>query len=164
MMKYDNLMIECIYIEYRQKILRYVRSKISSPQEAEDICSAVMIKIINGLPGFDSSKSSLNTWIYTITRNALTDYYRRYRIHEPLEEEIVYSENGFDEILREEMLEELAEALEKLPQREKDIIILHYYSGITLKEIAVSMGMSYSNLKNVHHRALSHLRRQMDFA
>ena len=62
----------------------------------------------------------------------------------------------------EETLNELADALEKLPQRERDLIILHYYTGLTLKEVAVKMSMSYSNTKLVHNKALMLLRNRMD--
>ena len=71
---------------------------------------------------------------------------------------IAAAEDPAEGLMEEEALEELAAALEKLPTRECDIIILHYYTGISLKEIAARMGMSYSNLKHIHGKALSRLR------
>ena len=62
----------------------------------------------------------------------------------------------------DEPVPETEEALEKLPQRERDLIILHYYTGLTLKEVAVKMSMSYSNTKLVHNKALMLLRNRMD--
>ena len=61
----------------------------------------------------------------------------------------------------EETLNELASALEKLPERERDLIILHYYHNRQLKEIAVKMHMSYSNCKLVHNKALMKLRQYL---
>ena len=58
--------------------------------------------------------------------------------------------------------EELAAALEKLPQRERDVIILHYYSGISLREISEAIGMSYSNMKIIHRKALAGLKKHLD--
>ena len=107
-MSLAELTMEQIYQSYYDRILRYIQTKLSSPQEAEDICSAVMLKIMNGLPNFQPSKSSLTTWIYTITRNAVTDHFRGVRLSAPLEETISFHEEGFDRILREETLEELA--------------------------------------------------------
>lgn len=124
--------------------------------------SSVMLKVVKGFPSFDPEKASLATWIYTIARNALTDHYRGLRIHEELNEDVACVGDDFDAILQEESLEELAEALEKLSQRERDIIILHYYSGISLKEMSVTMGMSYANMKVVHKKALSDLRKHID--
>ena len=153
--------MEQIYQSYHDQILRYIRAKLSSPQEAEDVCSTVMLNIMNGLSGFQPSKSSLTTWIYTIARNAVTDHLRRTRPSVPLDETIPVYEEGFDCILREETLEELAAALETLPNRERDVILLHYYSGRSLKEIAAAMGMSYSNSKLLHSKGLAHLRQHL---
>ena len=125
MMNEDRQTAERVYREYYPRILGYVRSKLSSPQEAEDVCSSAMLKIVRGLPTFDPEKSSLSTWIYTIVRNTLTDHYRSRRSHEELGEDIPYEGDDFEEILQEERLEELAAALEKLPQRERG---RHYFT------------------------------------
>ena len=162
MMNEDRQTAERVYREYYPRILGYVRSKLSSPQEAEDVCSSAMLKIVRGLPTFDPEKSSLSTWIYTIVRNTLTDHYRSRRSHEELGEDISYEGDDFEEILQEERLEELAAALEKLPQRERDVIILHYYSGISLREISEAIGMSYSNMKIIHRKALAGLKKHLD--
>ena len=157
MMTASDLSMEGIYREFYPKILRYIRSRISR-QEAEDLCSTVLLKIQKGLAGFDPRKASLSTWIFTITRNTVTDYFRTRRVEEELSEEIAAAEDPAEGLMEEEALEELAAALEKLPTRECDIIILHYYTGVPLKEIAARMGMSYSNLKLIHGKALSRLR------
>ena len=162
MMNEDRQTAERVYREYYPRILGYVRSKLSSPQEAEDVCSSAILKIVRGLPTFDPEKSSLSTWIYTIVRNTLTDHYRSRRSHEELGEDIPYEGDDFEEILQEERLEELAAALEKLPQRERDVIILHYYSGISLREISEAIGMSYSNMKIIHRKALAGLKKHLD--
>ncbi len=156
--------MEQIYREYSGKVLRYARSKISNPQDAEDICSAVFLKIQRGLPLYDSARSSLSTWIYSIAHNAVVDFYRRAHAAELLDEEIACTEDGFEDIYRDEMLEALAAALERLPPRESDVIILHYYTGKTLKEIADLMKMSYSNMKSLHKKALSRLKKLLQFA
>lgn len=61
-------------------------------------------------------------------------------------------------MLNEETLNSLADALEQLSRRERDIIILHYYSGRTLKGIAEIMDISYSYVKLLHTKALKVLR------
>ena len=56
------------------------------------------------------------------------------------------------------MLDTLADALMTLKTRERDLILLHYYKGLTLKEVAEKMGMSYINAKVIHKKALSGLK------
>ena len=72
---------------------------------------------------------------------------------------LTVTEDNIDEaLLNEEALEDLANALERLTERERDIIILHYYSGKTLKNIAEKMNISYSYVKLLHGNALKALR------
>ena len=63
--------------------------------------------------------------------------------------------------MKKETLDELAEALEQLEQRKRDLIILHYYSGYTLKQTAEKMQMSYANAKIMHTKALRELKKLM---
>ncbi|MCI8899139.1 MAG: sigma-70 family RNA polymerase sigma factor [Lachnospiraceae bacterium] len=111
-----------------------------------------------GNSGFDEKKASLSTWIYKITQNAVIDYYRKAKSVYGLPEELCFEGNIDEEMLNEETLKSLADALEQLPQRESDIIILHYYSGKTLKSIAEIMDISYSYVKLLHTKALNNLR------
>lgn len=62
-------------------------------------------------------------------------------------------------MLNEETLESLADALEQLDECERDIVIMHYYSGKTLKSIAEMMNKSYSYVKLLHSGALQKLRK-----
>ena len=147
-----------IYRDYHGKVAGYIRSKINSPQDAEDIAADVFLKVYEKLDSFDESKASLSTWIYTITRNTLTDYYRTRRVFEEVPET---REDDFcveDEICDAEMLETLADALEALDKRERDIIILRFYSGKTLKEIAETMHISYAYVKVLQNKALAALK------
>lgn len=156
--------MERIYREFSDKVLRYARSKISDLHDAEDVCSTVFLRVQQGLPRYDSAKASLSTWIYSIARNTVADFYRHTRAVEPLNEEIVCcEEDGLENLYNDETLEALAAALESLPKRESDIIVLHYYSGKQLKEIAVLMKMSYSNIKSLHKKALAHLKKLLQF-
>ena len=69
--------LEQIYLEYRKKVMGYIRARIRSFADAEDLCEDVFEKIQRKLGDFDESKASLNTWVFTITRNTVIDYFRR---------------------------------------------------------------------------------------
>jgi RNA polymerase sigma-70 factor (ECF subfamily) len=70
---------EEIYAEYHQKVSAYVRGKVQDLHQAEDLVSAVFLKVVQGLDGYDPAKASVSTWVYTITRNTVTDYFRTRR-------------------------------------------------------------------------------------
>ena len=144
----ENIEFERIYIEFRDKVTRYVRGKIANEQDAEDVVSDVFVKVFNGLYGYDRKKSSVSTWIYTIAHNTVIDHYKTAKSVCELPGNLCSEDN----------IEDLANALERLTERERDIIILHYYSGKTLKNIAEKMNISYSYVKLLHGNALKALR------
>ena len=141
-----------IYEEFQPKVRAYVRGKIHDPHDAEDLVSAVFMKVVQKLDSFDPAKASVSTWVYTITRNTLTDYFRTRRSMVAFEDYMV------DETeLTDDALDSLADALMSLKEKERDLIVLHYYSGHTLKTVAEMMGMSYINAKVIHKKALTSL-------
>lgn len=158
----DTARQERIYIEFKDRVTRYVRGKIGSEYDSEDVVSDVFVKVFNGLSDFDENKAKLSTWIYTITRNAVIDYFRAAKQFCELPEELYSEDDTEQNMINTEMLERLADALERLNERERDIIILHYYSGRTLKDIAEAMGISYSYTKLLHGGALKALRKHID--
>lgn len=147
-----------IYESYHSKVQNFIFSKVNDMYLAEDICSDVFIKVYEKYDTFNDSKSSLSTWIFTIARNTLIDYYRVRRVHEEVPEDMAMDSSVEDEVLGNEMLDGLADALEKLDERERDLIILHYYSGLKLNEIADKMDISYSYVKILHKKALVELK------
>lgn len=155
---HDNAGFEQVYARFKDKVARYICGKIPNEHDAEDLVSDVFVKVFNGLSGFDEKKASLSTWIYSITQNAVIDYYRKTKSVCELPEELCFDENIEEKMINEEMLKSLADALGKLSQRERDIIILHYYNGKTLKSIAEIMDISYSYIKLLHANALKALR------
>lgn len=152
-----------IYVSYHEKVAAYVRTRITDQYAAEDVVSEVFLKVYQKLESYDESRASLSTWIYTITRNTVIDYYKKKKTLNVFADEITEAEEIPDEMpADEELLEDLANALEKLSERERDLIILHYYKGYTLKQIADMMGMSYINAKVIHAKTLSALRRLLN--
>ena len=140
-----------IYAQYRDKVFGFVRSKIVNQTEAEDIVQTVFLKVYSNLDKYDETKASLSTWIYTITK-------RDRPVFELLDNtEDATDEAPDEELLRNETLEELACALEKLPQEQRDIIILLYYKNLERKYVAEMLGMTYGQLRYLHDKALRRL-------
>ena len=146
---------EQIYLQYHDKVRAYVRGKIQDPHDVEDLVSAVFTKIVQKLDSYDSAKASVSTWVYTITRNTVTDHFRTRRTLVALEETMVDEQPAE---LIDDALDSLADALLALKEKARDLIVLHYYTGHTLKTVAEMMGMSYINAKVIRKKALAALR------
>ena len=156
-----SINIEQIYTEYGGKIRGYIRARIRSAADADDLFSEVFEKILRKIDGFDPEKASLNTWIFTITRNTVIDHFRRSRPSEELDENLSDDTELDEDLLNTESLGELASALRSLPQQLMDIIVLRYYDGKPLTEIAEMMGLSYGAVKLRHQNALMLLRKAL---
>ena len=153
--------IEQIYTEYRDRVMGYIYARLRSWADAEDLCQDVFEKVHMKLNSFDPGKASISTWIYSITRNSVIDFYRRSHPHEEIDENMAQDGAVDDSLLNNETLEELAEALEKLPAELREIVVLRYYDGMPLTEIAKKMNMSYGMIKLRHSAALELIRKSM---
>lgn len=147
-----------VYETYYRKVLGYIRGKVNNTTVAEDLCSEVFMKIYEKLETFDESKASLSTWIYTIARNRVTDYFRTRKVFGEIPETLDDGSDVEDDVCSKETLSTLADALERLEQRKRDILILRFYSGIQLKEIAERMGISYTYVKVLQNQAMAEVR------
>lgn len=153
--------VDQIYAEYGGKIMGYIRARIHGKADAEDLFSEVFERIIKKLDDFDPEKASLNTWIFTITRNIVIDHFRRTKPSSELDENLTDGTELDEDLLNTESLSELASALRSLPQQMMDIIVLRYYDGKPLTEIAKLMGLSYGAVKLRHQNALLMLRKAL---
>lgn len=153
--------VEQLYGAYRDKVMGYLSSRLSSAAEAEDLCSQVFEKVLAKQDSFDPRCSAVGTWIYAITRNTLIDHCRKVRPTAELDETLSDGSEADEALLRAESLSELAAALQRLPQQLTDIVILHYYDGKPLTDIARRMHLSYGAVKLRHRNALALLRAYM---
>lgn len=151
---------EVVYQRYFNKVFGYVIKKVSCRADAEDIASEVFLKLLSRPEGFHPDQKGASTYVFRTMQTTLTDYYRNHRItFEPLdemEEKIAHGEDC------DELLTALDSVLSTLPEREQSIVVLHYYYGLTHREIADRMKLSYTNVRQLCHTALQKLRKGME--
>ncbi|MDW7674572.1 MAG: sigma-70 family RNA polymerase sigma factor [Bacillota bacterium] len=152
-----------LYNYYYPRIYNYVHYRVADFHAAEDLISQIFEKLFSTLKNYRSEKAPFSTWLFSIARNTLTDYYRR-RIRTTcayLEttEEIIDSEPGPDDIVAfNETQQQLHKALASLTQREQDIIALKFWGGLSNRDIAKLLDISESNTGVILFRAMKQLR------
>jgi len=155
----DSIQSE-VYSLYYNKVFGYVLNRVHSRADAEDITSEVFLKVFSKSDEFDLHRSGASTYIFRVMQTTLADFYRKNRIvYTPLEEvsdEIDETEN------LDELLTFLDDALGTLTERELAIVILHYYHGLSHKEVAKKMQLSYVNVRQICYVALEKLRKEME--
>lgn len=155
---------EKIYKEFYPKVYQYLVNRMGSIEDAEDMAQTVFLKVFTKLDTFDGTKSSISTWIFNITRNTLIDHQRSMtlRLHDEIPETV--ADDGpdmLDNLIMEQELDRLADALEKLTDEQRDLIILHYYNEHTLLQVAEMMRRPYGQIKRLHMKALQKLKFQL---
>jgi RNA polymerase sigma factor (sigma-70 family) len=147
----------------RQALIGYVRRRIddAADHEAEDIVQDVVVHL------FDRADPSipiqdLAAYIYRALRNRIVDFYRRKRETVALHEAALASgQDPSSDIEREEMMDEVFEAMEELSVEERAVVLATEMEGRTFKELAEEWGIPLGTLLARKSRALEKIRIQL---
>lgn len=163
--KTDFSSFDKLYTYYFPKVFGFVKSKIYDNKQAEDLVSEIFIKILNGLPRYEWQHVPFGAWIFTIARNHLKDFYSKNN-RQPAsidlsEFQIADNDNEKNPLVKAHMNElqrTVLSELAKLPEREKEVVRLKYFSGLRNTEIAASLGLSERNVAVILFRSLKKLK------
>ena len=152
-----------LYDEFMPKVFRYIRYKVDNEQTTEDLTSTVFEKALVSFDKYSKDKAAFSTWIFSIARNTLIDYYRtnKSRQQVSLDEAI---EMPSRELPPQEEAEKKAEqeclrgCLSKLPEDDQEIIRLKFAAEFNNRQIAKMLGLSESNVGVRLFRAVKKLR------
>ena len=159
---------------YGGKLLSFIRPKVNNTEDAEDILQEVWYQFSN-LTNI-SEIVNLSGWLYTVSRNKITDSYRKKKT-ENLEDFTFENEDGTFSIkdilllddsenpellaFREEVWKELFRALEELPEKQRLAFVESEIEGKKLQEIADEQGENIKTIISRKNYAVKHLRKRM---
>jgi RNA polymerase sigma factor (sigma-70 family) len=154
-----------LYEQYLPRIFRYVSYRVGDRTIAEDLTSDIFNKALTKFTKYDSRKAAFSTWIFSVARNTLIDYYRRRSREQKLQREaesevLVFSTSPEEEASRSEEIRKLRECLSLLNPNEQELISLKFSGEMTNREIARIMGLSESNVGTILCRAVRKLRNE----
>ena len=157
---------EEIYNSYHDHIYNFIYFKIYDAQISEDLTSDVFLAAYRNLNTYDSSKSFISTWLYTIAYNRLKNYYKSskrkqtYSIDSLIElQEGVMPHDNMLEL--QELRIVLREVLLSLPERNRKVVIMKYYGNMTSKEIGGAMHISSGNVRVILKRSLDLMKKKL---
>lgn len=139
---------EAVCKEYEPKVSAYIRNRVSNPIEAKSLCDIVFQKLLQNKEAFRKEPESVSRLVYMTTKQTVEEYFAE------ISEET--------QTLDAKSLDRLADALEQLDVRSRDIIILHYYADKTLEEIAAAMDMPYAETELLNKEALERLQKLIE--
>lgn len=149
-----------LFKQFHSEMLAYIKSKVRSREDAEDILQNVFIKISSGIDKLEE-EIKIKNWIFTITRNAIIDYYRvnanqkKLVISEELDEHITEAE---DEDQTKGLDQCMASMIRLLPDEYRDIIVQSEIEGIKQKDLAEKYGIAYPSIRSRVQRGRERLK------
>jgi RNA polymerase sigma-70 factor (ECF subfamily) len=140
---------EALLPRYQQKVFRLVYSVLREPARSEEVAQDVFVKLWQVLPEYDG-RASISTWLYTIARNAALSALRaeNYRRTLPLEVCDPPAERQGD-LQRLE----IGQLVERLPEVERQVIMLFYMQDRSVDEVATMLDLPEGTVKSHLHRA-----------
>jgi RNA polymerase sigma-70 factor (ECF subfamily) len=147
-----------LYLRYKNNVYGYVLSIVRDEHDAEDATQHVFLKLMSVIRSYHPRKVPFTAWIIRVARNVAVDY-RRDRRSIPCEEVYAPSLPRDDPGLERRW--GLEQALETLPDDQRDVVVLRHLVGLTPTEIASRMGRTEASIHGLHHRGRENLRREL---
>jgi RNA polymerase sigma-70 factor (ECF subfamily) len=158
--------IAFLYRKYAPGILAYVRSHITSQEDAEDLVAEVFLAAIENATFASLSEKAKQSWLWRVTRNKVIDAYRRSKTRQSvnldhaaeylLEDEQFSPENA---ALRQDDYLDLYMHLHQLPAHQQEILRLRFGQELSCGEIATALKKQENVVRVTLSRSLNLLRK-----
>ena len=163
----DVLAFDQIYELYSHKLFSFVFKILKNEVEVDDIVQEVFVKIWESRSKLQDYKS-LNSYIFTIAYNNSIDLIRKrissndYLEHLKYSASINFTPTFISQIEFNELNSHVEKLIANLPDRQKQVYLLHRVEGLTYPEIAEQLGISKNTVENHMVKALKYLRHNLD--
>lgn len=160
----DMSAIHFLYVRFADDVFGYVSSIVRESHDAEDITQNVFAKLSTAIRKYEPRQVPFTAWILRVARNAAVDHLRARR-QIPFEE-VRTDDDGHDQIGYERS-QSLRDALWRLPEEQREVLVLRHLVGLSPLEIARRLGKTEGSIHGLHHRGRSALQlalREMDAA
>jgi RNA polymerase sigma factor (sigma-70 family) len=163
-------------VEREQPRLRnFIRRRVADQRDAEDILQEVFYEFVEAYRLMKPIEQ-VTGWLYRVARNRIIDLFHS-RKSRSLSDPVTVGDDGTEILLqdllpspdlgpdaayaRTVLLEELDEALDELPDQQREIFIAHEVEGRSFKDLSAETGVSVNTLIARKHRAVVHLRERL---
>ncbi len=176
-MQYDTALLDAvrrmegealaeIFDEYSPALHKYIQRSFSDPCLADNIVGDVFARLLDQLSCGKGPNANLRSYLFTATQNLLIDQMRYFNRRAPLDVVDIFEWDGVPAHLQTEneiLLETIIQAIhEQLTEYQRQVIILRFVEGYSLRETAALLGKSVNLVKATQNRAVTTLRRGLE--
>ena len=157
---------EQLYRETRDALYAYVAGLLRDREAAEDVTAQAFERAYRRRRSFNPRRGTRRAWLFGIARNAAIDELRRRSrqaelVTDPVDQWAAPPEEGAEAAFRRAALRS---AIASLSARERELVALKFFAGLTNPEMASVIGVSETNAGTRLHRVIEKLRRACDEA
>ncbi|NNE18504.1 MAG: RNA polymerase sigma factor [Myxococcales bacterium] len=170
----DRMAFRTLFHRYRGPIFNFLLRRVRNRDRAEELYQDVWAKVIERCGEFRGD-SKFSTWLYTIARNRVIDYSRRMKFRTyssldaprrdtgaPLVEQVANPGPSTEDLAQGKTLKErIAEAVEELPEDQKEVFLMRQLQGLKFNEIAEVVDVPVNTVKSRMRYALDRLQHQL---
>jgi RNA polymerase sigma-70 factor, ECF subfamily len=158
----DQQALAAVYDWYLPRVYRYILSRLGDVAEAEDLTEDIFLRMLGAIADYKRTSVPFSAWLFRIARNHLVSYYRKSgnRKADALQETMADSRPDPASIVETQlMLGEVAQAVQRLPDAQRDVIALRFAVGLSIAETAQVLGKRQGNVKALQHKAVTRLQK-----
>ena len=158
--------VGALYRQHAPRVWRYVRARLPSDADAEDVTSEVFTRAMGSIDRFDASRGTEAAWIVGIARHTVADFGRRRRPEDPTDRPpegsaSTWDDRAAEEAIRHDDARSVLAHLDRLSEREREALSLRFGAELQSPEIGAVMGISATAARMLVHRAVAKLREVM---
>jgi RNA polymerase sigma-70 factor (ECF subfamily) len=157
---------ELLRIHYAD-IYAYLRRLCVNRQDAEDLTQQTFLKVWSSLDSF-AGRSKFSTWLYRIAYNTYVDLQRKKAGNNLDRSDQWWAEctdenpDPFANVVERQLARRLYEAVEQFDDDNRNLVHLHYYQGLSIRETAKVLGIAKSTVKYRLRQVFKILRAKID--
>jgi RNA polymerase sigma-70 factor (ECF subfamily) len=137
-------------------------------EEAEEVLQTVYLKVLDGRAKY-GGQSSFQTWLFAVIRKTAIDSFRRRIFRRRIRGRLVEVRTGTsagesleEELGRSETRRRVRQSLAALPNRQREVLQLVFYHGLSLREAAEVMSVSIGSARKHYDRGKKRIRQSME--
>jgi RNA polymerase sigma-70 factor (ECF subfamily) len=150
-----------LYEKYIDNIYRFVLYRVADSETAEDLTSAVFLKVWEKLGSYQDRGLPFRAWLFRIARNAVIDHYRTRKEVAPIDlispEELPKTSALADDVEKSLEAERIRRLMDQLTDIQREVLILKLINGFSTEEIAETLGKKAGAVRALQMRALNAL-------
>lgn len=164
--KADNMFaFDVLYRKYSKKLYKFSYSILKSTEESENLIQEVFLNLWENRHKVEKN-SSIKSYIFTITYNsAISILRKKARESEFIDYlkslQVINEDTVSAELEYKELTIKLSEIIKTLPQRQREVYLLHRVEGLKYSEIAEHLNISINTIENHMSRALKTIREKL---